>query len=126
MPSKKALATSGFLSSVDAALTSNQDAIQAAGVDVPSMRNRVSTANSAVTTSDASKDDAERLFRNSVVTADAAEQAGYDTASSIVDAVAGALGKKTPLGQQFLAIRADANRKRKGKSSSAPSPPPGP
>ena len=124
MPSKKALATSGFLSSVDAALTSNQAAIQEAGVDVAAMRSRISTANSAVTTSDATRDDAERIFRASVVSADTTEQTGYDTGSSIVDAVAGALGKKTPLGQQFLAIRADANRKRKGKSDgAAPKPP---
>ena len=116
MPSKKALVTSGMVDALDAAIANNQAAIQAGGLDVAALRSRLSTAKSGVVNTDAAKEDAYRIAEQATATADDAEQTGYDTASSVIDAVSGAVGKKSPLGQQILAIRADANKRRKGRA----------
>ena len=117
MPSKKALVTTGFLESLDSAIAGNSADIAAAGLDVAALRARIGASKTAVVATDTAKDSAQRVAQQATAAADGAEQHGYDDGSSVVDAVAGAVGKKSPLGQQILAIRSDANKRRKSKTA---------
>lgn len=44
-----------------------------------------------------------------------AQDAAYEKASTVLDAIGGALGKRTELGKQALRLRAQANLKRTRK-----------
>ncbi len=121
MPSRRATVTVGLIEQVDTLITHNSAALTAAGIDPAALKTRLSTAKAGILTSDSAKEEAHILAERSTETADTAEQTGYDDTTSVVDAVAGALGKKSDSGKQVLALRAGANRQR--KSNKPPTPP---
>ena len=119
MPSKSSMVTTGLIDQIRQFIVDNADAIVEGGTDATKLTERLAPASAAVTQSQLAADNADRVSRASHAEADGIENESYATASTIVDNVAGAVGKKTDLGKQILAIRADANRRRRTNTPNA-------
>ena len=119
MPSKSSMVTTGLIDQVRQFIVDNAAAIDEGGTDATKLTDRLAPASVAVTQSQLAADNADRVAHTKHSDADVIEDGAYATASTIVDNVAGAVGKKTDLGKQILAIRADANRRRRPSKISA-------
>ena len=121
MPSKKYTVTAGFVEAVDEALKNHADEIKKGGADPDVLRARLAGPKVDMTTKEAVKDDAVRDAGVLVGDAEKAVLTCYDEGSSVVDAASGAVGKKSALGKQLLALRSQATKAIKPRVSKAKS-----
>ena len=106
--------TIGFCTSLTQFLRANETDLKAKGLDVSG---RITELEALTKTLVAEDEKQEGLKREQVAQTRKvtdSQNALYDAASSLTDAAAGALGKRSAGGQQALALRADVSRKRGG------------
>ena len=112
--------TFGFSDEFVQSLTAHQAELLALGVDVSTWLTDIGTKKATAVAKDQTQEAAKTTLKNLTAQTEAALQTLYDTVSSRIDAAAGAAGKTTPLGKEFLNIR---SKIRRGPGPTPPTPP---
>jgi hypothetical protein len=112
--------TFGFCTAVSQFMQTNQATLTAAGLTVaPWMTDLDALRQDAVEKNDA-QEALKAQLRDATAASNAALTAAYNSASTRLDAMIGALGKTSELGKQAARLRSDIRR---GSTPPAPTPP---
>ena len=108
----------GFMGDIKQLMEDNQADLQDKGLNVaawvPQLAEKLDTSTKLNSAQEALKTD----LKNATNASRAADKDGYNTSSSMLDAIVGAFGKSTPIGKQAARIRSNALRKYQKKKPS--------
>lgn len=113
----------GFNTKVIAAINENGAACQAGSLDVSSWAAEQAALAKSAGDEDALQEKMKLALRAQTTKTENAFKAVYDKGSTRLDAMAGAVGKTTPLGKSLLALRSDVRRGPEGEKPSPPTTP---
>ena len=86
-------------------ITTNSADLTAKNITPAPLNTALGTAKTAALTAETTQEAAKETLKNTTIAAKSTQQSLYDLLTSVIDACAGALGKKSAKGKQCLAIR---------------------
>ena len=111
----------GAIQTVDETVAQNATVITAKGLTPANIRAALAAAGTNVSQADTTQENAKSALAAATINYSGKASEAVDLLSSMIDMLAGAVGKKTPLGKQFLAIRKKLNKKKNSGSSGSSS-----
>lgn len=109
MPSRTK--TIAFCSNAAQFFENNKDQLQEKGLNSATSGTLIREKRDTATNKSAQQDTLQAQLKTITAEADAAYDDAYDTASSLIDAAIGVLGKKSPLAKEAARIRSSINRR---------------
>jgi len=113
----------GFCTSVGQAMDTHKALLLTKKLDVTDLITELDDQKKAAAKADSDQEDLKRLLKKQTTATETALNAAYDSASTKLDAVIGAVGKTTELGEQLARLRSAIRR---GPNDPAAPPPANP
>ena len=112
----------GFCDGVRQFMQTNQAALQTGGLNVTNWITDLNNQKSEAVSKNDAQESLKAQLRDATTAANGALQTAYDSASTKLDGVIGALGKTSELGKQAARLRSDIRRGSNPTPAPAPTP----